>query len=102
MISFGSIVHTNFEMLSTVEPAAPSDEAPAVSPVGADFVGLTPARCALANPKGQVASARSDINIARPAKDGICRDGNIRVGRKAEIGSAAEKSSDYSLVISTH
>jgi hypothetical protein len=24
MISFGSIVHSNFEMLSTIEPAAPS------------------------------------------------------------------------------
>jgi hypothetical protein len=32
MISFGSIEHSNFEMLSTIEPAAPSDEAPAVSP----------------------------------------------------------------------
>ena len=34
MISFGSIVHSNLEMLSTIDPAAPSDEAPAVINVG--------------------------------------------------------------------
>jgi len=29
LISFGSIVHSNFEMFSTIDPAAPSDEASA-------------------------------------------------------------------------
>ena len=33
MISFGSIVHSNLEMLSTIDPAAPSGEASAVRAV---------------------------------------------------------------------
>jgi len=47
MISFGSIVQTNFEMLSTIEPAAPSDEAPAIIPVALTSLASRPVKARL-------------------------------------------------------
>ena len=58
MISFGSIVQSNFEMLSTMEPAAPSDDAPAVSPVALTSFASRPVKVRLRTPK-----VRSQVRV---------------------------------------
>ena len=51
MISFGSIVQSNFEMFSTIDPAAPSDEAPAATPVALTSFASRPVKVRLRTPK---------------------------------------------------
>src|SRR3984893_18477359 len=65
MISFGSIVHSNFEMLSTIEPAAPSDEAPAVKPVALTSFASRPVKVRLRIPKvrSQVRAVMSTLLV---------------------------------------
>ena len=101
MISFGSIVHSTLEMLSTIDPAAPSGEAPAVRAVALTSFASRPVKARLRSRKVRSQVPCGNINIASSANNGICRDRNRLVGRKAEIGPTAEQSSDYSLIKSS-
>jgi hypothetical protein len=65
MISFGSVEHSNFEMLSTIEPAAPSDEAPAVRPVALTSFASRPVKVRLRTPK-----VRSQVRAVMSTFDG--------------------------------
>src|SRR5262245_6013197 len=51
MISFGSIVHRNFEMLSMLEPAAPSEGTPAVAAVAPTSLARRPVSVRFRDPK---------------------------------------------------
>jgi hypothetical protein len=89
MISFGSIVHSNFEMLSTIDPAAPSDAA-AVRPVALTSFASRPVRMRLRIPKvrSQVRAVMSTLLVLQTTESAVTE--NLHVGRKAEIGLAAE------------
>src|ERR1700731_1125528 len=65
MISFGSIEHSNFEMLSTIEPASPSDEAPAVRPVALTSFASRPVKVRLLTPnvRSQVRAVMSTLLV---------------------------------------
>src|SRR5712671_3349886 len=51
MISFGSIVHRNFEMVSMLEPAAPSEGTPAAAAVAPTSLASRPVSVRLRAPK---------------------------------------------------
>jgi hypothetical protein len=102
MISLGSIVQRNLEMLSMLEPAAPSEGHAGRRRRRADFVGLAPRQRAFARPESELAAALRDIDIAYAADHGIRIDGNFRIWGKAESSVAAEKSRDDSLVEGAH
>ena len=96
MISFGSIVHSNFKMLSTIEPAAPSDEAPAVRPVALTSFASRPVKVRLRLPKvrSQVRAVMSTLLVLQTTESAVTEI--FVLGVKAEIRPAAEKSGDYS------
>src|SRR3984893_10599910 len=73
MISFGSIEHSNFEMLSTIEPAAPSDEAPAVRPVALTSFASRPVKVRLRTPKvrPQVRAVMSKLLVLQTTESAV-------------------------------
>jgi hypothetical protein len=73
MISFGSIEHSNFEMLSTIEPAAPSDEAPAVRPVALTSFASRPVKVRLRTPKvrSQVRAVMSKLLVLQTTESAV-------------------------------
>jgi hypothetical protein len=73
MISFGSIVHSNLEMLSTIDPAAPSDEAPALSPVALTSFASRPVKVRLRSPKvrSQVHAVMSTLLVLQTTESAV-------------------------------
>jgi hypothetical protein len=100
MISFGSIAHSNLEMLSTIEPAAPSDVAPAVRPVALTSFASRPVKARLRSLKvrSQVRAVISTLLVLRTIESAVTEI--LVLGGKPKF-VLPPKSRDYSLIKST-
>src|ERR1700730_16769016 len=78
LISFGSIMHSNFEMFSTIDPAAPSDEAPALSAVALNSFASRPVKVRLRTPevRSQVRAVMSTLLVLQTTESAVTEMAN--------------------------